>query len=172
MDSNDKGAEKAESWIIPRPTSVLMNLPIEIRWEVTRRHPYYLRFWQLAQKYHRQPSDDEQERRFEESARLILLAIGVSGCPPEPTTTFQELDGEMLGEIWRDGAITPMTYRALIGTLLTGLPPNIARDLSGLFAFAAEVAGDRTAHLFASLTRLDHLRHEIHDQAVSRPIVG
>lgn len=173
MDGADQHLTgEGESWIIPRPNLDLMRLPIEFKWEVTRRHPYYLRFWELARSAHLSPSNDSQQREQEETAKLILLAIGVSGCPATPTTTFQELGGEVLGEIWRDGAIVPMTYRALVSMLLAGLPQNVVRDLGALFVSASEESGDPTSRLFTMLSRLDQIPHEVLDQAVSRPIVG
>ncbi len=41
-----------ESWIILRPLEVLMDLPFTFRWEVTRRHPCYLRLWELARGHY------------------------------------------------------------------------------------------------------------------------
>ena len=31
--------------LVPRSRSELLDLPLQYRWEFTRRHPYYLLFW-------------------------------------------------------------------------------------------------------------------------------
>ncbi|HTU21383.1 MAG TPA: hypothetical protein VMG10_25315 [Gemmataceae bacterium] len=57
--SSDQTAE--ESWIIPRPPAQLMDLPVNLRWEVSQRHPYYLRFWHLTHQLHQQLASDPQQ---------------------------------------------------------------------------------------------------------------
>jgi hypothetical protein len=44
--------------IIIRPAATLRDLPLEFRWEVTRRHPYYLTSWPYAKRHYEAPSSD------------------------------------------------------------------------------------------------------------------
>src|SRR5262245_54783249 len=113
-----------ESWIVTRPRSILMDLPVAFRWEVTRRHPCYLRFWELAHRRHTDPGTDPQQLALEESAVAILLAIGVSGDPPPPGSSPESL-GAGLGQAWESGAVAPVTFRGLVGMLLADLPADL-----------------------------------------------
>jgi len=74
------------SWLLLRPAEVIMPLPVAQRWEFTRRHPYYLQFWQAALRYHDSPSDEPLERLYEEVAVQILGGISVAESmrPPDP----------------------------------------------------------------------------------------
>lgn len=86
-DHETPGNEAAEEpWFVPRPPAALMDLPVAYRWEVTRRHPYYLRFRELARRRYSQPSTDPSKLAPERGAVLVLLGIGVSGDPPAPAS--------------------------------------------------------------------------------------
>ncbi len=39
---------------VSRPPYQLRTLPLEYRWEATRRHPYYQAFWLIDQDHERQ----------------------------------------------------------------------------------------------------------------------
>jgi integrase len=84
------------TWAVPdlvaRLPFQLRSLPIQYRWEVTRRHPYYQSLWLLARAYYRnEPVESEVEPVFHQIAVAILGTIGVSGEPPDPATEFAEL---------------------------------------------------------------------------------
>ena len=66
------------SYLLIRPLEVVKQLPVEFRWEFTRRHPYYLQFWQPAREFHEQPSTDKEIRALQEAASLILVAVNVA----------------------------------------------------------------------------------------------
>jgi hypothetical protein len=44
------------SHLLFRPIEVFNQLPVEYRWEFTRRHPDYLEFWRPAREFREQPS--------------------------------------------------------------------------------------------------------------------
>lgn len=125
--SSDQTAE--ESWIIPRPPAQLMDLPVNLRWEVSRRHPYYLRFWHQARQLHRQPASDPQQRALEQTAVLLLQVIGVSGDPPSPAAGTQDLGTRSLSRGWQNGVVAPVTFRGLAGMLLADLPAEARLEL-------------------------------------------
>src|ERR1700719_3360574 len=104
-DSASDNASTGESWFVPRPARLLLDLPVTYRWEVTRRHPYYLRFWDLARLHLQQPSEDPVGHGLGQSAVLILQAIGVSADPPHPGTSAQDLGAFSLGKAWECGAV-------------------------------------------------------------------
>jgi hypothetical protein len=64
--------------IIARLRAHLLNFPVSLRWEIARRHPYYLAFWEEARRYHRGEVGD---RCLGYVASLLLGSIGVSGEP-------------------------------------------------------------------------------------------
>jgi hypothetical protein len=109
--------EAGESWLLPRPAVLLQDLPVTYQWEVTRRHPYYLRFWNLAHCSYQQPSSDPGQSDLEKSAVLVLHALGVTGDPPPPGTSAASLSTGGLSPAWKGGAIAPLTFRGLVGLL-------------------------------------------------------
>src|SRR5690349_1899833 len=130
--------ESDSSWIVTRSPTILMDLPVAMRWEVTRRHPYYLRFWELARQHHQQPATDPHQRDLEEAAVLILLAIGVHGEPPPPGAGVESLGGGQLSSAWESGAVAPISLRGLIGLLLASLPLDLCSQVADiLLAHAA-----------------------------------
>lgn len=161
-----------ESWIIPRPPAVLMELPFAFRWEVTRRHPYYLRFWPLARKHYADPSPDAARRSLEVSAALILTAIGVTGPIPEPSASPESLGIGSLSQGWESGAVAPVTFRGLVGTLLTGLPADALVQLGQLFTECGTADADPDRNRNEFLNRLFGLRHPALEACPPRPLVG
>lgn len=116
--------------IVARPPFQLRSLPIQYRWEVTRRHPYYQNIWQIAKAYHRKEPlgrriagmPAEAELMFRQMAVVILGMIGVSGEPPDPATEFTELGAEELLPPWLSGAVHPITLRGIAAILIAALP--------------------------------------------------
>src|SRR4051812_45387607 len=77
--------------LLPRPPGQLRALAIPFRWEVTRRHPYYLTFWTSARRFHfREPLQCAGEELLREAAMAILGSIGVSGPPFDPAIEFDQ----------------------------------------------------------------------------------
>jgi hypothetical protein len=151
-----------ESWMVPRPTERLLELPEPMRCEVTRRHPYYLRLWSLARAHYQSPSADRDRADQEASAALVLRAIGISGDAPPPDTSAAELrDKGALGEAWDLGAVAPFTVRAAAALLLTGAPPDARRQLGQLLvdSAAANLADPVTRYDW--LDRLSRLPHPV-----------
>ena len=96
--------------VIPGLLQTLHLLPLKYRWEFTRRHPYYLQFWELAHRHYAGLLTDPQEARWGQLAAYILLGIGVSGDPPPPTSGPDALQLNQLASAWHDGAAAPLTY--------------------------------------------------------------
>jgi hypothetical protein len=109
-----------------------------MRWEVTRRHPYYLISWKLARDAHQEVSTTEElEKLMRQLALAHLSAIGVSGEPPDPATPFSELGAEKINLGWLSGAVHPITMRGLASLLMAVLPQDLLFELSGLFLQAS-----------------------------------
>jgi DNA-binding Lrp family transcriptional regulator len=161
-----------EPWIVTRPSTLLMELPVNSRWEVTRRHPYYLRFWYLAHQYHQQPATDPQQQSWEESAVLVLQAIGVSGDPPPPGASSESLGANSLSKGWESGAVAPITFRGLADMLLFGLPPEARLELGQLLTASAESTEDPSYQNYQFLLELKKLRHSAFDAFPNKPVVG
>jgi hypothetical protein len=109
--------------IVARPPGQLHDLPLEARWEVTRRNPYYLVFWEQARAFRlAQLGDNPVEFYLRYAANLILAEIGATGVPVSPATSAEELiDGDAdLGFL--TGTVQPMTFRGVAGMIINGLP--------------------------------------------------
>lgn len=171
-DSLPGDVQQGESWFIPRSPTVLMDLPVTCRWEVTRRHPYYLRFWQLAHRHHKQPSDDPQQRDRERSAAQIILAIGLSGNPQPPGASAESLGTGSLSKGWESGAVAPVTFRGLAGLLLTGLPAEVRQQIGQLLVASGKPGDDEQRQKYDLLTSLSRLQHPVLDAFPNRPMVG
>jgi hypothetical protein len=61
-----------ESWFVLSNLQDLRDLPVPFRWEVTRRHPHYLRFWELARDHYQGVSTDPGRQGEELTAALIF----------------------------------------------------------------------------------------------------
>ncbi len=119
------------SLLVPRPVSVLQGLPVADQWEITRRHPYYLLYWEYARRYQRQESRSELQAELDFASVIILYLIGVTRDYPSPSTEATELTQGML-PAWLNGAIAPLTYRAMAASLITELSPACREVVAAL----------------------------------------
>jgi hypothetical protein len=107
--------------LVPRDRVDLLDLPLNFRWEFTRRHPYYLLVWRMARGYRRNEfaiGSSEVEAGL--AAMYLLGMIGVTGEPPDPTCSFEDLGD--LDPAFMSGSIQPMTIRNMISILIETLP--------------------------------------------------
>ena len=171
-DASKSGEETREPWIVPRPAEVLLELPVPYRWEFTRRHPYYLRFWEPAHRCHTAPSNDAVQRGLEDSASLIMTLIGVTADPPPPSLTADALEATPLKEAWIGGAVAPVTFRGYATTLLAGLPPDVLDTLGTMLTACAK--GDNTTNetRYRLINELKHVSHPALDTFPKGPVVG
>jgi|GEM_PF-1509322 len=162
------------SWVLVRPREVLMSLPVEYRWEFTRRHPYYLQFWQLALRRHEHRSDDELERFAEDAARIILGGIGIaeSTRPPDPRQGFDALDMHDLGGLWLGGAVAPAMLRTLAQILLLALPASQRAQLGRLLNESAEYGSSDSPQMRGIYSRLAELTDPAWDSFPEVPFLS
>ena len=174
MDDEPSVAAMApgESWLVPRPAVLLQDLPVACQWEVTRRHPNYLRFWELAHRSHQQPSGDLAQGELEKSAVLVLLAIGVSGDPPPPGASAASLGRGGLSPAWDRGAIAPLTFRGLVGLLLASLSPEALVQVGQFLLTAGQPAENGQQHTYQALLELQRLPHPALNTLPNRPVFG
>ncbi len=161
----------------PRPRDQLLNYPVEMRWEFTRRHPYYLGLWQEARRYSRESaaattrSDDIKGL----AAKFAMGAIGVQGEPVPPETPFAEIAGE--DPRFLCGSLQPITIRAIATMLIGQLSPQCQVILSGILDLAAATACGsnltnemRTANRHALLNHLTSHPHPDFDKVTDSPL--
>ncbi|MES2793341.1 MAG: hypothetical protein V4719_27265 [Planctomycetota bacterium] len=120
-----------------------LQLPIEFRWEFTRRHPYYLRFWSLAASSN--PRNVQPE--IQEAAQQMLWLINVVGDTCRPELSYSELDSDPPVAAYAGGALTPVTYRTCIGLLGFTLSPQSLEAVAQLLLETANevTSGDQDA---------------------------
>jgi hypothetical protein len=164
--------------LLARPLQSLQELPLEFRWEVTRRHPYYLLFRESAQRNYDGNPADPLRASLGLIASEVLLAIGISGNPPPPTASVNELGIGQLADVWKDGAVAPLTYRALAG-LLADLPRKSRMDLGSMLLVssmkddgAKEGDVDEDDHRRELVRQLIAIRDPALDRTPNRPIFG
>ena len=124
---------------VPRLPFQLRSLPIGMRWEVTRRHPYYQAFWKPARAFHRNDplSYGAAEPLLRVAAVASLRMIGVVGEPPDPKTPFSALGESNLNPAWLSGAVHPVSLRGMAAVLLASLSKDALSTLGLLFAEAS-----------------------------------
>ncbi|MEK6259513.1 MAG: hypothetical protein AABP62_12925 [Planctomycetota bacterium] len=136
-DHDEVGDAAVEIWA--RPHGQLLELPPKIRWEVTRRHPYYVVFWREAARFYRNESGaDATVQQLDRIASIILSAIGVTSCPPDPKTQFEQLDSDPKSPTMAMGSVQPVTLFTLVAALVRTLPDPDLKSLADLFAAASE----------------------------------
>jgi len=130
--------------IIARPPNSLLDLPFRLRWEVTRRHPYYQLFWKEAARYLRGDSDADPLARVNNvCSHVILGAIGVTGVPPDPALAFEELGAAADDPALLTGSLQPQTFRTTALLLLANLPPSERALLGALMTDTANAETGR-----------------------------
>jgi hypothetical protein len=106
-----------------RSQNELIDLPINFRWEFTRRHPYYLLFWRDACSYwHPETTIDHDFAEKAFIAFRMLQLIGVVGEPADPAKAFDQLsdyDPTLIR-----GSMQPMTLRHMVDILIAALPAS------------------------------------------------
>jgi hypothetical protein len=162
--------ERAEQGQGPfyRSSQALLRLPLEFRWEVTRRHPYYLHFWQAARTP--PPPADPQARLLNQGAKMLLRAIGFTGQPIDPALDFKHLEDDQLLNAWRDGAIAPLSIRGFVG-VLSRLPAP-ARLVIGNFLVETADGSDNVEDRFERSRRLTELPFPELDQHPQLPMIS
>src|SRR4051812_28018262 len=59
---NENEVPLQDGGFVIRSLDILRQLPVEYRWEFTRRHPYYLFFWESARNFLVSPSEEQHLR--------------------------------------------------------------------------------------------------------------
>ena len=136
MSRDELLGENADEGLFFRPPGQLHDLPVDMRWEVTRRHPYYLTFWEDAASYHRSEHGIPEPVLPGYIAFILLGGIGVTGVPMPPSTPFEKLADS--DPAFLSGSVQPVTHRALVARLLTGLPRADRIAIAELLATEAD----------------------------------
>jgi hypothetical protein len=106
---------------------------LETRWEVTRRHPYYLVFWLEARHYWKNElGEDPAQKLLRHASAVILRSIGVTGEPVAPGLSFQQLTNGNLDPAFLTGSVQPITLRAIVAMLINALPTAERRTVGAL----------------------------------------
>lgn len=158
--------------IISRPNSVLGLLPIDYRWEFTRRHPYYLLFWEQAHKYYQAPNGTELERMAGQAAVVMLQAIGVTNDPIAPSAGPEELGLSAVAKAWQKVALWPMTFRGLAGAMLTELPTESRLAIGQLLVQSAQADINPLQPRYRLFNEFSQLRDASLDNVPIAPIIG
>lgn len=124
-----------------RPEREFLQLPVKFRWEATRRHPYYLRFWRIAS---RPDPLGPLEAQARDAARLLLKAVNVGGVPADPALPFEKLDESPVGRAFLGGSLAPLTLRGCVAPLAYALDSATLKQVAqGLFEIAQLDRTDR-----------------------------
>ena len=67
-----------------RSSRLLQDLPVEYRWGVMRRHPYYVQLWEPGLNHLNGVCVDVPSKAIGKAAVLILQGIGFTGKPVPP----------------------------------------------------------------------------------------
>lgn len=177
MTSFDKEAtanSAPHSFFLRRSSEIIQALPLEYRWEFTRRHPYYLWFWEAAARHRNHPSDDPTRRLADEAAILILQAINVadSMTPLDPRLGPEALGTNDLGGAWKGGAVAPAMFRTLAQMLLLALPKSQRMQLSRLLSESAEYDSQNAHQIYSIASRLSQLSDPVWDSYPNVPVVS
>lgn len=158
-------------FFLPRPKGQIQSLPVEFRWEMTRRHPAYVSFWKPAGEFFASVLNaTAQEEVVRPIAAAIVNAVGVSGAAPDPSLEFDELGGQGSSNSWRSGAISPLTLRGMISRLLVVLKPEEFRQIMQSIFDAMESKDDEGEQRMEALLSLQRIGDPL-DYAFPEPLV-
>ena len=166
---NDSEMDSHPFQVFARPEYQLRSLPVEMRWEVTRRHPFYQIYWRLIR-----PSETVTIAEAETCGIIRNVALSAIGCisvsiPPE--TTFEDIDEDEY-PAWMAKSVHPISNRALIGLLLKILPPETLNEVGEIFQTAGLPNQPEGSQKFIALTELSDLKHKILDQYLDELLVS
>ena len=156
--------------LVPRPNEILRGLPLADQWEVTRRHPYYLLYWEYAGRFSRFESQAGLERAVHKVAAIILGLIGVTGDYPDPKTSADEFKNG-IQPAWLNGAIAPLSYRTVLQMIITQLPPNSLKSAS-MFSSSYWDKATSDSTRYELMARWRHLISDDLDSFPQVPIVS
>jgi hypothetical protein len=138
MDETKQPSPEGRLDLVTRPAGQLHDYPVPVRWEVSRRHPYYLVFWKDALRYRRNLSGDHPAQMLlDYAAALILGSIGVTGEPVSPETRFEDLIAGDNDPAFLSSSVQPMTFRAIISMLINGMQPAECEVVAAVLRTAA-----------------------------------
>lgn len=173
-------ADQLPYLFLPRSEDQLRNMPVNFRWEVTRRHPIYLQHWRVAQRFFRWrrgntweiPESDLSELQVSGISAQLLNAIGVKSFAPDPSVEFSEISEGLGANGWLGGSISPVTLRGLWGLLVSTLPADVFSETAIRLANAMTVGGDPDERRSAGLMALQQVDEIRIDQMINAPIVS
>lgn len=181
MSMDASGNETVERTSFGHPSGHLRDVPPEWRWELTRRHPYYVAYWPIVRLYLR--GETFIERYGAELGPLVgkfatatLATIGVVGDPPDPATDYDKLADAGDRPVFIGAAIRPLTLRQAAIMLLANLPPEVRAHLADVFAKSAEAVdaggGDIGAAVqrMKGLEQLNRVAHPVLDAMPVAPV--
>ena len=132
-------AQDIRNEAFPRTADRLNDLPMELRWEVVRRNPDYVFYWDLARDHLTSQMPRElRAQRAGEIAIAMMREIGIGGVPPDPALGFNELDDKAISPEFLLGAITPLTYRQIFTHVMCVFTAQELGALGHLFRFACD----------------------------------
>ncbi|MAC53372.1 hypothetical protein [Gimesia maris] len=160
---------------IKREPYQLRSLPIQMRWEVTRRHPFYQKLWRDSADFYQKKTlgSDVFENIRREAAVKLLGMIGVNGEPPDPSTPFSNLGESELNKAWLSGAVHPITLRGMAGLLIAILPKSTLDQLGVYFRDAAcEDTNSGESNQLQSISKLQAYECDKLDSYPAEPLVS
>ena len=156
---------------LARPQYQLRSLPLRMRWEVTRRHPIYLMFWNdVSRSPTRDPRELQARQMMANGAAVMLMYIGVSTQNVSPSTEYADLAEENVPG-WMAGSVHPISFRGILGLLLAHLPPTAIREVVEVFELAASLHAEEGVGTVEALLRLRTLSDDIFNQYSDELIV-
>ena len=115
-----------------RDPQAVMSLPLPLFWEVTRRHAYYLAFWDLARAEGSAINDE-----IRDYARQLLLLINVTAEPVDPAASADEIGATQLATGFLRGGVIPLTYRAMLRLMMITLPQQTRQAIGQVLCDSA-----------------------------------
>ncbi len=158
---------------LARPTSVLQLLTPSLRWEVTRRHPIYLYFWNIALRFHEEGPQSENDLTAGRLAVMYLSTIGAASKDAliNPSLPYQEPHQGRDESPWADGAVEAVSLRGMLGILMRNLSSEEKRAAAELLCNSAKLEEDDPNHIDLYLS-LGEKPFNTFDRIPNLPMVG
>jgi hypothetical protein len=121
-------------WLVPRPRHLFEHLPLQYQWEFTRRHPYYIMFWNPAEwDFLDQVGSTGLQNSVHECRALILAQIGVGTSTIPPERDWQEIEPGEEWSAWTSGAMRRLSILSLVVALADSSSKDTLKSLGFLF---------------------------------------
>ena len=104
--------------------------------------------------HHSQTETSPEECLYNKFASVVMQNLGIGIAPPHPGSAAADLGLKDLAKHWSEGAIAPISFSAMVASLIKDLPIETRRLVGEFFIESAVLVEDMSAKNYELIGRL------------------